>query len=133
LNDDVENALKYEVKLFPHEPVKIEALNNDPRTEKTKKLLLAVFNGGTTLNKKMAAANLRKALIKEIRNFQNYLFEYDDAYDEDDKNHALRKIKSHLNSASAFTAFKRQIIKNNSKLLAEFGCYLKSGEVNVTL
>ncbi len=126
LNDDVEHALKYEVRLFPHEPVNIEALNNIPRTEKTKELLLAVFNGTATKNKILASGNLCKALIKEIRNFQDYLFEYDDACDEDDKNHALRKIKSHLNSASAFTAFKRQIIKNDEKFNSDFSCYIQS-------
>ncbi len=74
LNDDIENALTYEIKILPHALVKIEVLNNDSRTEKTKELLLVVFNGTTTL-KKIEADNLRKALLKEIRNFQDYLFD----------------------------------------------------------
>lgn len=122
VNDDVENALKYEVKLFPHEPVKIEALNNDPRTEKTRALLLAVFNGTGTKNKILASGNLRDKLLKELRDYQDYLCEYyDDTCSENDKNRALKQIKSHLNSASAFTAFKRQVIKDNPQFFADFG------------
>jgi len=124
-NDDIENALKYEIKLFPHEPVKIETLNNDARTETTKELLLAVFNGTTTKNKILESSNLRNELLKEMKNYQNYLCEYyDDTLDEDNKNRVLRNIKSHLNSASAFTAFKRQVIKDNNMLSADFSCFI---------
>lgn len=123
LNDNVENALKYEFKPFPHEKVAVEAVNNNSKTENTKNLLLAVFNGTTKL-KNIEADNLCNALLKEMRDYQNHLCEYYDAYDKEDKSHSSRKIKSHLNSASAFTAFKRQVIKDNPALFAEFGCYM---------
>lgn len=117
LNDNVENALKYEFKPFPHEKVFVEALNSNAKTENTKNLLLEVFNGTTKL-KNIEADNLRTALLKEMRDYQDHLCEYYEAYDS----YSFRKIKSHLNSASAFTAFKRQVIKNNPALFAEFGC-----------
>lgn len=123
LNDDVENALKYEFKPFPYELVTIETLNNNPRTIKTKELLLAVFNGTTKL-KIIESDNLRTELLNEIRDYQRHLCDYYETHDVEDKNYSLRKIKSHLHAASAFTAFKRQVIKDNSTLLAEFGCYI---------
>lgn len=125
LNDDIENALKYDVKPFPHESVRIEALNNDSRTEKTRALLLAVFNGTTTQNKIFSSSNLREKLLKEIRDYQGHLCDYyDDTISAEDKNHALKNIKSHLNAASAFTAFKRQVIKDNDMLFADFSDFI---------
>lgn len=123
LTDDVEQQLKYEFKPFPHEKVSISAVNQqNTKAINTKNLLNAVFNGTTTL-KNIEADNLRKQLLKEIKNYQDYLISYDEACDEEDKHHSLRKIKSHLNSGSAFTSFKRQIIKDNPELLKEFGSY----------
>ena len=125
LNDDVENALSYEFKPFPHEDVVIKALNNSAKTENTRDLLLAVFNGTTKL-KQIEANNLRDELLKEIRKYQEHLCDYYEAHDQEHQNDLLFKIKSHLHSASAFTAFKRQIIKDNSKLWAEFGSYIQT-------
>lgn len=122
LNDDIENALKYEFKPFPHEQIIVENLKDNPKTKNTKNLLLAVFNGTTKL-KTIEADNLRSELLKEIRKYQEHLCDYYEAYDQKHKNDLLLKIKSHLNSASAFTAFKRQIIKDNPKLFSDFGCY----------
>ncbi len=123
LSHAIEERLKYNFKPFPYEKVAIEAMNNNQTTLNTQDLLLAVFNGTTTL-KAIESDNLRKNLLMEIKDYQDCLIFYDDTYNEDDKNHWLRKIKSHLNSASAFTAFKRQIIKDNLKLYQEFGQYL---------
>jgi hypothetical protein len=116
--------LRFEFKPFPHEKVHIATDSNDTKVLNTKDLLLAVFNGTTKL-KNIEADNLRNQLLKEVKNYQDQLIEYYEAHDGEDKNYHLLKIKSHLNSASAFTAFKRQIIKDNSMLWAEFWAYLK--------
>ena len=120
LNDKIESQLKYFFNPFPLEKVAIETANDDEKSTATKNLLLAVFNGTTKL-KIIESANLRNQLLEEIRDFQKHLCDYYKAHNDEDKDHHRRKILSHLNAASAFTAFKRQIIKNNPNLLNEFG------------
>jgi hypothetical protein len=118
--DRIEGKLKYSCKPFPHEMVSIEALDQDANTESTKALILAVFNGTTDL-KQLEAANLRDQLLKEIRDFQNYLYDYfDPTCTSKEKDYLYRKIKSHLNEASSFTSFKRWIIRENDRLKQEF-------------
>jgi uncharacterized protein (TIGR02646 family) len=124
--DDVsvlEQQLRFVFKPFPHEPVQIETTSNDGKVLNNRDLLLAVFNGTTKL-KNIEADNLRNQLLKEIKHYQDQLIEYYEALDDDAKNYHLLKIKSHLNSASAFTAFKRQIVKDNPTLFIEFSAYL---------
>jgi uncharacterized protein (TIGR02646 family) len=124
LNDAVENKLNYDFKPFPREKVNITVNSNDDKTLKTQTLLLAVFNGTTTL-KEMESDNIRDSLLKEIKDFQEWLIDYfNDTNDDDEKARCLTKIKQHLNRASAFTSFKRQIIKDNDALLKEFSHYL---------
>lgn len=123
LNDAVENKLNYQFKPFPKEKVAIVCNSQDDKTLQTKELLLEVFNGTTTL-KKIESDNIRNALLKEILDFQKWLNEYfEDTNDEQDKQDCLKRIKKHLNKASAFTSFKRQIIKDNPDLFKEFSRY----------
>ncbi len=121
--DVVEQQLKYEFKPFPYEKVKITAINQNEKVINTQNLLNAIFNGSQTELKESETYNLRKRLLKEIKKYQDFLIEYDEAYDEEHKQDLLRKIKSHLNSASPFASFKRQIIKDNAELFKNFGCY----------
>lgn len=108
---DVENWIKYEMKPFPCEEVKITPLKEDEMVGNTSHLLLSIYNGTTQL-KKIEAANIRKALLKEILDFQEQLLGY--AGNGDEKESYLKKIKEHLRKSSAFTAFKRWIIKENA-------------------
>ncbi len=123
LNDSIENKLNYDFKPFPREKVNITINSNDDKTLQTQTLLLAVFNGTTTL-KEIESDNIRSALLKEIKDLQECLIEYfTDTNDEQEKDRCLRKIKQHLNRSSAFTSFKRQIIKDNGELFKEFSHY----------
>jgi len=123
INDRVEERLKYFLKPFPREKIVIEALDDDESTLMTKALVEKVFNGETKL-KTIESANIRDEILKEIRDFQTYLFEYfDPTYNEEDKAFFLRKIKSHLSQCSNFTSFKRWIIRDNVELFKEFGRY----------
>ncbi len=83
------------------------------------------FNGEHTPQKALESANLRSLLVKEIRVFQALLFDYDESECSDNKEYYLRKIKFHLSKSSAFTAFKRWIIRDNPELLQEFSSYLE--------
>ncbi|MSP28407.1 MAG: hypothetical protein EXR80_08385 [Methylococcales bacterium] len=64
LSHAVEQQLKYNFKPFPYEKVAIEVMNNSQITLNTQDLLLAVFNGTTTL-KAIDSDNLRNNLLME--------------------------------------------------------------------
>ena len=86
ITDNVEQRLRYKMRPFPYEKVKIEALDNDPKTLGTQCFLLEVYNGTTNL-KTIESANLRNLLLEEICKFQRLLLNYfNDANDQDDIN-----------------------------------------------
>jgi uncharacterized protein (TIGR02646 family) len=121
---DVENKIKYIFKPFPIEQVTIEALDDTAKTQNTKELLLAIYNGTTPL-KKLESANLRNCLLNEIGDFQQRLLEYfNDSISAEEKQLLLSKIGAHISRESHFTAFKRWIIKEDPKLNMEFGKYI---------
>jgi len=125
-DDRVEERLRYTVDSFPFGKIVIEALDDEEKTQITKKLLLNVYYG-STIQKKIESSNLRKNLIKELKSFQDILFEYLHNYvdlDDEDREFFLSKIKRHLNIASAFVSFKRWMIRDNKKLLNLFEKYL---------
>ena len=123
LTDTIEQKLKYEFTPLPFEKVKIAALSDDAR--ETQDLLLAVYNGSTH-HKRLESDNIRKRLMDEIADFQSHLRDYFEATnDEDASAFYLRKIKAHLHKASAFTAFKRWIIRDNQYLMQAFGQYME--------
>jgi uncharacterized protein (TIGR02646 family) len=121
---DVENKLKYIFNPFPVEYVDIFALDGSAKTQNTKELLLAIYNGTTPL-KKLESVNLRKCILNEIEDFQQLLLTYfDDTISEERKQSLLSKICMHIGRESHFTAFKRWIIKEDPKLNKEFGKYI---------
>jgi len=125
-SDKVEERLKYTFKPFPYEKVQIEALDASGSTESTRKLVEITFNGSTDL-KIIESANLRDSLLKDIREFQGFLIEYfEETCTGDDKEFVLRRIKYHLHIGSKFTSFKRWIVRENEKLMSEFGRYMES-------
>jgi len=119
--DDVENKLKYIFEPINKE-IKIEVLDTKQKTNNTKNLLVAIYNGTTTL-KKIDTENLIEYLENEIDDFQEKLKKYRNTNDMQIKAFYLPKVKEHLSRASNFTAFKRWIIKDNQKLKAEFEQY----------
>jgi hypothetical protein len=122
-DDQVEARLRYFCDSFPTEIVEVEALDDDPRTQATCELILAVLNGVTPL-KRLESANLRSQILKEVSDFYKKLDNYRKSSDEsDEKAYLFRKIKAHLHADSPFTSFKRWIIRGNDRLKQEFGDY----------
>lgn len=123
LAENVENRVKVYIKPFPKEKVIIEVLDNQPSTNTTAVLLDGVYNG-TTEHKTIESANLRNSILKEIKDFQHYLFLYfEDGFAEEDRVLILAHIKKHLSKSSNFTAFKRTIIRENDVMKDELEQY----------
>lgn len=109
----VETKIKYEIKPFPKEKAKIEAIENTAQINNTVELLNQIYNGTTNL-KQIESSNMRRNLLKEIKEFQALLFEYDEEEDVEEKEKTKKKIAKHLNLNSSYTAFKRWIIRDNN-------------------
>jgi len=79
-NEDhkVDEWIDYHIDPWPKEKVQITPLQENQRVHNTAALLDLVYNGHTPL-KILESSNLREALLKEIRCFQNDLFEYYDS------------------------------------------------------
>ena len=123
--DGVDTKIRYHINPFPKEQAEITALEKTDQVQNTVDLLLEVYNGTTAL-KKIESANLRSQLLKEIRVFQDLLFEfYDDSNMEEEKEDIKKKIMRELRSASNFTAFKRWIIKDIPWMMEDFAEFLK--------
>lgn len=123
LDHEVDRAIHYQVNMFPGEHVEIRALGDAIPISNTVALLMAIYNGIPTEQKKIESANLRSALQIEIKRFQKLLEKYTTAVDRSDaETQRLRtRILQHLQNTSAFTAFKRWIVRDNPVLMAEFG------------
>ena len=68
---------------------------------------------GTTEQKKVEERIIRKTLPKNISEFKEYVREYQEAEDEDEKEDIGYLLKKELKNSSAFTAFKRWLIWDN--------------------
>jgi hypothetical protein len=82
--------------------------------------LLVEIHAAETMIRKLEAENLVAWLQKEIRKFYKRIDRWFDATDEEKAQHRL-EIISHLQNTSAFTAFKRWIVRDDEMLFAEFG------------
>ena len=98
------------------EVIKVEALSNDENVVQTANLLNLVYNGGTTDIKKIECANLRNAVSDCIARFLQYIKKYQDEPDEDYDN----LIEDEIARSSAFSAFKRKIVRDDAELSAKF-------------
>jgi hypothetical protein len=85
--------------------------------------LLVEIHGAETMIRKLEAENLVAWLQKEVKKFHERIDRWFDASGEV-KAEYRAAIASQLQNASAFTAFKRWIIRDNDILLAEFGSEL---------
>lgn len=116
----IDEKIRYEIKPFPKELPRLEAQENAPEVLATLRLLEAVYIGETP-TKRMEAANLRDQLLKEIKAFQQLLENYyQDGNSEADLLHYEDQIKRSLQHHSAFTAFKKWIVRENSVFLEDF-------------
>jgi pyruvate dehydrogenase complex dehydrogenase (E1) component len=106
---------------MPKEKPIFRVLIQSDKAEFTKELLNKCFNGEHTAQKALEGSSLRSSLLREIRVFQNLLFDY---YENEDNEYFLIKIKEHLSNRSAFTSFKRWIIRDNPTLNQQFKKYI---------
>jgi len=120
--DSVDTALHYYCNPMPKEYPEFKILIPSDKANQTKELLEKCFNGEHTGQKKLESSNLRNLLLKEIRKFQELLFDYE----EDNDEYYLVKIKCELSNKSAFTAFKRWMIRDNEYLKQKFEQYIES-------
>jgi hypothetical protein len=124
VDDQVDKKIKYHINPWPKERAEITAIEEGDRISNTVDLLDQIYNGTTEL-KKIESANIRTKLLKEIRNFQNLLFEYyDDNYNDDEREKIKSAIVRQLRPTSNFTAFKLWVIRDNEELANEFGEYI---------
>lgn len=100
-----------------------DALDQEQETINTKLLLEAVFYG-TTPQKEIEARILRKSLREELSKFKMHVREYKDAEDWE-KEDLKCLIKKDLSEDSAFTAFKRWLIRDNKGLFPELSTYIE--------
>lgn len=130
-NEDVEECIHYGMPtLLKRSQVEIKACIDNEKVNNTVELLNYVYNGKTSI-KDIEAVNIKNDLVKELVKFTGWLREYDDdELEEDEKDILKRKIRKGLNAKSAFTAFKRQIVKENDYLYEEFKDFL---QVNIKI
>lgn len=123
--EDVEAFIHYSIRnLLKNSTVEIEAVDKSAKTIKTVQLLNAIYNGTTTM-KSIEAINIKKLLVNELVKFTTYLREYEnDDLELDEREHYERQIRKGLSKKSPFTAFKRQIIKDESYLYSLFSKYI---------
>jgi uncharacterized protein (TIGR02646 family) len=123
--NELDNYLKHHIDPYPGTTAMFTVLVSEEKISNTATLLDEVFNGTTHL-KKLESSNIRRTLRKELITFQELLFNYYEIYtlDEEEEREICKKmIVRHLHKSSAFTAFKRWIIKSNTMLYGEFGEY----------
>lgn len=102
--------IEYNFTSFPKTKVELKIINNIDIVNNTVTLLDKIYNG-STVNKKFEADNIKKKIMREIQSFENLIFEY--VYNS--KKELVEEIKEKLSRKSAFSAFKRWIIKNNTR------------------
>lgn len=116
-DDKVDERISYRVNSFPELKVLIEEVppvdkTFEERVNNTITLLKAVYDGYNTPIKKREAANLRIWLMTEIIKFQKLLIKLSSS--TVDSEQVKEEIEKELSNESAFTAFKRWIVKDSS-------------------
>ncbi len=124
----VEEAIRHYCNPFPKEFALFEVKIESTKASNTRDLLDKTFNGEHTGFKKLESANLRALLLQEIKEFSDFLEGFEE--DEDEKEYYSNKIIQHLKNDTAFTAFKRWIIRDNLALNETFGSYFEKEITN---
>lgn len=114
--EPVEKVITFRKKGYFGEDEKLEftALQENEAVKNTISLLEAVYYG-TTPQKQIEARIIRKTLRKDLSQFKEYVREYQEAEDEDEKEDIGYLLEKELKDSSAFTAFKRWLIWDNER------------------
>ena len=122
--DDVDKSIRYFIDdTLPFNKIIIEPILNTIAVENTVQLLNDVY-AGTTPQNELQATEKRNRLYDEVSDFTNYITKYFRIEDEEKKEEFLRLIVNELKNRSAFTAFKRYIVRSNPILTQEFKQYI---------
>ena len=110
--ENVERLIAFRKKGYfgTDETLEFVSLVEDSEAVKNTVSLLKDAYYGTTPQKKIEARIIRKTLRKELAEFKEYVREYQEAEDEEEKEDAEILIRKVLKDSSAFTAFKRWLI-----------------------
>ncbi len=112
---DVENKITYKPLYLPANEVKISTTESDELSLNTINILNKVYNGHTKI-KKRDGLTLKEYLVEEMLSFHNLILNYSRAKHNKIKLSRMEIcIKEELHKGSKLTAFKRQIIKDNTK------------------
>lgn len=122
--ENVEGLIAFRKKGYfgTEEKLLFEVLDDRIETQNTVKLLQEVYYG-TTPQKKMEAAILRRTLRKELSEFKEYVREYQEAEDEE-REDLKCLLRLQLQDSSPFAAFKRWLIRDNGKAYPELLLYI---------
>ena len=116
---DVDRRIAFRKKGYfgTEERFVFDALADDNETQNTVALLNEAYYGSTP-QKKLEAANIRRALRKDLSAFKHLIRDYYEAeeYDKEDIRMAIRK---EVGQGASFTAFKRWILWDNKEKFCE--------------
>jgi len=122
--DKVDRNIRYHIDdNLSTNKIVIEALVNSLETNNSVDLLKKIYCGTTTMNK-FQAREKRNKLYDEVCDFTNFVQKYRRSEDIKKKEQLLKIIAFELSNESAFTAFKRWIIRDNPSLNQEFKQYI---------
>lgn len=117
-------AFRKEGYFGKEEKLVFEKLDSEATTENTVKLLYEVYYG-TTPQKQMEAAIIRRTLRKELSKFKEYVREYQETEDGEEEKEDLRcLLKQELGDSSPFAAFKRWLIRDHKDAYPELFTYI---------
>lgn len=111
-NHEIDRRIRYIYK--PFYPIHIEARDNDPKTIETVDLLKSVYEGTTNL-KTIEASNLSGYILEEFLALVRRIKDYRQSTPET-KTHFEMMLRNCLSRSSAFTAIKRDFIKESIDL-----------------
>jgi len=100
--------IEYSFTCFPKTKIEIKAKRETEIVKNTVSLLNQIYNGKTQ-NQKIESENMRKKVLKEMKEFEKLLLKYNQNLNAE----ILEKIKEQLSKQSAFSAFKRWIVKKS--------------------
>jgi hypothetical protein len=124
----IEKEIRYFIETIPFAVPEITAIHNTERVNNTVKLLNEVYNGETE-QKRLESDNIRSKLLTEIRTFQDLLFKcFNDEFNEQDRNELIKSVIRRLRDSSAFTAFKRWIIRDKPNLKKKLEFFIRDNE-----
>ena len=113
--EPVEKMIAFRKKGYFGTDEKLEFIPIDKEREDVKNtiaLLEAVYYG-TTPQKKIEAQIIRKTLRQNLSNFKEYVREYQETEDKEEKEDIGYLLKKELRDSAAFAAFKRWLIWDN--------------------